>query len=628
MANFIKMAIVQSILSLHAQGLSGRQIARTLRIGRGTVARYLRRQRQADSNGAIAPIEPGRVIAASNGAIAPPGSGRAAASAASSHPPADTAGPPTEGTAVGRPSKAAPWQDFILQKHAQGLSAKRIHQDLREEPGTDEISYDSVRRLLKRQGTSRPIPFRRMECAPGQEAQVDFGTGARIVMPDHPMGGARKRRKTHVLRVVLSHSRKAYSEACFRQTAEDFLRVLENAFWHFGGAPRTVVVDNLKAAVLRADWFDPELNPKLQSFAQYYGTVILPTKPRTPRHKGKVERGVGYVQDNGLKARDFASLEAQNQHLTRWEATVADTRIHGTTKRHVGKVFHEVEQPALLPLPAERFPFFHEAQRKVSRDGHVEVAKAYYSVPPEYLGRTVWARWDGRVVRIFNQRLEQIAMHVQCQPGKFSTLGEHIVPEKISGLERGAAYLLNKVSLIGPQSHQWAEAMLAARGIEGTRVLLGLLALEKRYRPENLEKACEIALSYGAYRLRTIRKLLSRDALLQQPLPFLDEHPIIRPLDDYGRIVAAALRRQEDRSSMSEGFSRHDSGVPWLPKTKDPGSANCRGLASSGTRPRSGYPLPGCGHHAEHGPAEPGSVSPDSSSVVPPSSFYQEQRDE
>ena len=166
---------------------------------------------------------------------------------------------------------------------------------------------------------------------------------------------------------------------------------------------------------------------KLQSFAQYYGTVILPTKPRMPRHKGKVERGVGYVQDNGLKAREFASLEAENQHLAHWEQNIADTRIHGTTKRHVGKVFREVEQAALLPLPAERFPFFHEAQRIVSRDGHIEVAKAYYSVPPEYLGRTVWARWDERLVRVFNHRFEQIALHVRREPGKFSTLGEHIV---------------------------------------------------------------------------------------------------------------------------------------------------------------------------------------------------------
>jgi transposase len=605
-ANLIKMAIVQSILLLHAQGLSGRQIARKLRIGRGTVARYVRRQRQAASNGAIAPMDPARVGAAPKGAIAPTGLDPAAASAESSPARSETA-------AVGPQSKAVRWRDFILQKHAQGLSARRIHQDLRDEPGTDEISYDSVRRLLKRLGTSRPLPFRRMECEPGQEAQVDFGTGARVVTPEG------KRRKTHVLRVVLSHSRKGYSEACFRQTAEDFLRVLENAFWHFSGAPKTVVVDNLKAAVLHADWFDPELNPKLQSFAQHYGTVILPTRPRTPRHKGKVERGVAYVQDNGLKARQFTSPEEQNRHLLEWETNIADTRIHGTTKRHVGKVFREVEQPMLLPLPRERFPFFHEAQRKTNRDGHIEVAKAYYSVPPEYLGRTVWARWDGRVVRVFNHRLEQIALHVRREPGKFSTLGEHLVPEKISGVERGATWLLNKIRLIGPQAHAWAEAMLAARGIEGMRVLQGLLALQKRCPLEALEKACEIALSYAAYRLQTIRKLVSRDALPQQPLPFLDEHPIIRPLDDYGRIVAAALQRQTDRPSVGEGFERHNwtkAGVACgheksLAASMAPGPADL-------LPPRSSYPSPGCTS------AEPDSVSPDVSSVVPPSSFHQE----
>ncbi len=408
MANRLKMTVAQSILSLHAQRWSQHRIADTLEIDRGTVARHIRRAALAAqpdpagiSNAANAPIDPARVAAAdSKAAIAPTGSATAA-QPVSTVPAAIGVG------SAGRQSDAEPWRESILAGHAQGLSAKRIHQDLVAELGASGISYDSVRRLLKRLGAVRPLPMRRMECEPGQEAQVDFGSGARIKTPEG------KRRKTHVLRVVLSHSRKAYSEACFRQTAEDFLRVLENAFWHFGGVPKTVVVDNLKAAVLRPDWFDPDLNPKLQSFAQHYGTVILPTKPRMPRHKGKVERGVGYVQDNGLKVREFASLEAENQHLAHWEQNIADTRIHGTTKRHVGKVFREVEQAALLPLPAERFPFFHEAQRIVSRDGHIEVAKAYYSAPPEYLGRTVWARWDERLVRVFNHRFEQIALHVR-----------------------------------------------------------------------------------------------------------------------------------------------------------------------------------------------------------------------
>jgi hypothetical protein len=152
---------------------------------------------------------------------------------------------------------------------------------------------------------------------------------------------------------------------------------------------------------------------KLLSFARHYGTVILPTKPRTPRHKGKTERGVGYAQDNALKGRQFENLEQQNRHLLAWEASVADQRIHGTTRQQVGKVFAEIERPALLPLPRERFPCFQEAQRMVNRDGHIEVAKADYSVPPEYLSRKVWARWDARLVRVFNSHFEQIALHVR-----------------------------------------------------------------------------------------------------------------------------------------------------------------------------------------------------------------------
>ena len=246
------------------------------------------------------------------------------------------------------------------------------------------------------------------------------------------------------------------------------------------------------------DWFDPELNPKLQSFAQHYGTVILPTKPRTPRHKGKIERGIGYVKGNALKAHKFTALEDENRHLARWEETVADTRIHGTTKRQVGRVFAAVERPALLPLPAERFPSFHEAKRRVNRDGHIEVAKAYYSVPTEFLGREVWARWDARLVRVFDHRFRQIAIHVRHEHGRFSTQAAHIAPEKISGLERGVAWLLGRVEWIGPQTHAWAEAMVAARGIEGTRVLQGLLSLAKKHPPAALEKACDTALSHGA----------------------------------------------------------------------------------------------------------------------------------
>jgi hypothetical protein len=101
------------------------------------------------------------------------------------------------------------------------------------------------------------------------------------------------------------------------------------------------------------------------SFCEHYGTVIMPTKPAMPRHKGKIEAGIKYVQANGLAGKQFVSLGAQNVHLAHWEETVADTRIHGTTRQQVRAHFLTVEKPKLLPLPASLFPVFSEAPRKI-----------------------------------------------------------------------------------------------------------------------------------------------------------------------------------------------------------------------------------------------------------------------
>jgi transposase len=550
MANRLKMATVQAILQLHSLHWSQRRIAEELEIDRKTVRRHLLRH----LGGPNAPKAP-------TGSDGSKGTTLDLVPAPDNEPsdPADLSGVPnTPGAPTGSPaprdehrraglagqrSACEPHRELIVVKLEHGLSSQRIHQDLVANHGFT-ASYWSVRRFVQRLTGRTALPMRRMEVESGAEAQIDFGTGAPIALPDG------KRRKTHVFRVVLSHSRKAYSEVCYRQTTDDFLRAIENAFWHFGGVPKTLVIDNLKAAVAHPDWFDPELNPKLLSFCQHYGTVILPTKPYTPRHKGKIERGIGYVKGNALKGHTFSSLEAQNQHLELWERSVADTRIHGTTKQQVGRVFAEVERAALGPLPTDRFPSFQEARRIVSRDGHVEVAKAYYSVPPEYLGRTVWARWDTRLVRIFNSRMEQIAVHVRQEPGRFSTLGEHLVAEKISGIERGAVWLLAKTQSIGPQAHKWAESMLQTRGIEGLRVLQGLLALANRHTGSEVDQACGTALSYGAFRLRTLRQLLKRRGPTQEPLPFLDEHPIIRPMTDYGHWVRSALASHEGRNQQ------------------------------------------------------------------------------
>jgi transposase len=532
MSNLLKVAMIETILSLRQRGWSQRRIARELGINRETVARYLR-QPPAPPKPAIAPLGSSLTEDTSKPAIAPLGSDGALPSV--EQPPC-AEGPP----AVGRPSDCAPWRAAIQSKLELGLSAQRIHQDLVAEHGFTG-SYYSVRRFVRQLEETLELPFRRLECAPGEEAQVDFGTGAPLVLPDG------SRRRTHVFRIVLSHSRKGYSEAVTRQTTDEFLGCLENAFWHFGGVPQRLILDNLRAAVRKADWYDPELNPKVRSFGQHYGVSFLPTRPYTPRHKGKVERGVDYVQENALKGRTFAGLAEQNQFLLDWERTVADTRVHGTTRRQVGSHFLSAERPALQRLPLERFPCFQEARRVVHRDGHVEVERAYYSVPPEYLARRVWARWDSRLVRIFNDRLEQIAVHVKHEPGRFSTQSQHIAGPKISGVERGAAWLLGQVRRLGPHSLRWAEAMIGARGVEGVRVLQGLLNLAHRHSCAAIERACDIALSHSAYRLRTVRALIDRDASRQETLPFLEQHEFIRPLSDYDQFVHDAFLKEVQR---------------------------------------------------------------------------------
>jgi len=405
-----------------------------------------------------------------------------------------------------------------------GLSAQRIYQDLVVEH-TFAGSYQAVKRFVRQVRQTQPVPFVRMEVLPGAEAQVDFGQGAWVVVDG-------KRKRPHLFRIVLSYSRKAYSEVVWQQTTESFIRCLENAFRFFGGVPATLVIDNLRAAVTRADWYDPEVNVKLAEFARHYGTAILPTRPAMPRHKGKVEAGVKFAQNNGLKGRSFASLAAQNLFLAEWEASVADTRIHGTTRQQVAQVFQTVERAKLKPLPAGLFPVFEEAPRTVHRDGYIELQRAYYSVPPEYVGRLVWARWEARLLRVFNQRREVIAVHALAEPGKFITDPNHLHSPYRQVVQQGLDHLLDRARLIGVQTGSWAEAMVQQRGPIGVRVLHGLLALAQKHPVKALELAAQKALHHGTWRLQDLRTLLERSAPSPQ-LDFLDTHPLIRNLDTY-----------------------------------------------------------------------------------------------
>ena len=551
----LSMASIQSIETLHRSGHSNREIARILGIDRGAVNKYVRRLRTAEA-------PPAMPEAGSEDSQNQPnlrtGSGGEGPGSEASEEPQNRPKPhmlqtvsQTSGNSPGFPGRTGPkslceqYREMIAVKLDQGLSSVRIHQDLRSEhsfPG----SYHSVRRFIEQLGVKKPLPFRRMEVDPGHEAQIDFGTAALVTDAEG------RKRRPWMFRIVLSQSRKAYSEVVWRQTTDNFIAAIENAFHYFGGVPKTLVIDNLKAAVKQADWFDPEIHPKLQSFAAHYGTAILPTRPYTPEHKGKVESSVKYAKNNALMGRTFASLAEQNEYLLQWEASVADTRIHGTTKKQVRQQFEDIERPALMPLPRDCFANFHEARRAVNRDGHLEVDKAFYSAPAEYIGRRVWVRWDARLVRVFNDQWRQIALHSKIEPGRFRTDSSHVPAEKVSSVERGTNALLRQISTIGPQTKAWSELVIQSRGVQGIRVLVGLKALAGKHTSEELEQACGTAVSYGACRLKSIRNLLKRPASqTQQALSFIEEHPIIRPLSDYSLESLNTFRKERNHERES-----------------------------------------------------------------------------
>jgi transposase len=242
-------------------------------------------------------------------------------------------------------SVCEPFRETIEQGLGRGRNAMAIWQDL----VTDyqfEGAYNTVKRFVgKLRGSRQPEQAGIILTAPGEEAQVDYGTGP---MVRDPQTG--KYRRTRLFVMTLGYSRKTVRLLVFRSSTRTWAELHETAFRRLGGSCRVLVLDNLKEGVLTPDIYDPTLNPLFKDVLAHYGVVALPCKVRDPDRKGKVESGVGHAQKTPLKGQRFESLEEAQTYLDQWESRWADTRIHGTTKRQVAVMFAE-EKPALLPLP-------------------------------------------------------------------------------------------------------------------------------------------------------------------------------------------------------------------------------------------------------------------------------------
>jgi len=439
-------------------------------------------------------------------------------------------------------SNAAAYDQIIRKKLAIGLHAKRIFQDLVTEFDYPH-SYDSIKRYVRYIRKKSPKVYARIHTPPGREAQVDFGQGA----PTLKNG---KYVKPWLFKMVLSFSRHSYEEVVWHQDVETFIRCHENAFAYFSGVPELVRLDNLKSGVLRANLYEPVLNPNYEAFAQHAGFAPLPCLPRKPEHKGKVESGVGYTQDNALKGLKFKSLEAQNAHLRHWNRTWARTRIHGTTKKQVWALFAESEQSALKSLPGEPFQFFKISSRTVHPDGHIEVDRAYYSVPHKYVGQKVAVHYNSLWVKAFIKG-NRIAFHKKMGPGRFKTERTHLPKNKSITTEEYKHHLLRQAQRIGPGCLEWSQLALKTRDQLAFRAIQGVVRLVGKYDLETINRACSEASRMGRLRYHTV-KLICDDELFTHeygPSPqteLLKAHDLIRPIDDYQNIVNAMTQQKEN----------------------------------------------------------------------------------
>jgi len=429
-------------------------------------------------------------------------------------------------------STCEPFREAIELGLSRGRNAMAIWQDLVAEqgfPGT----YQTVKRFVRKlRGNPPPQARAVILTAPGEEAQVDYGQGP---MVRDPQTG--RYRRTRLFVMTLGWSRKAVRLLTFRSSSRIWAELHEKAFRRLGGSTRVVVLDNLREGVLVPDVYDPTLNPLYRDVLAHYGALALPCRIQDPDRKGKVESGVGHAQRTPLKGKRFESLEEAQAYLDRWEASCADTRIHGTTKRQVAAMFAE-EKPTLLPLPLEPFRYYQHGQRIVHLDGCVEVEAAYYGLPPGWIGRQVNVQWDELYVRILHPHTGQLLReHVRQKRGWYRIQKEDHPKKKPLRVSQ----LLWRASRAGSHIGTLCDLIYTQLGEPGVRRVLGVLSLAKKFGAAAVEDACAAALEMGVHEYRFVRRYLERTP--QLTLRQVD--PLIRELVHYRDLINQRTQETE-----------------------------------------------------------------------------------
>jgi transposase len=413
------------------------------------------------------------------------------------------------------------------------MTAKQIRRLLAEQG--DVFSYSSVKRYVRKlKPGARPVTVR-LETAPGEQVQVDFGQ-VMLQLPD-------TRKKVWAFVMTLSYSRHRFVRFVERQDTNTWLDCHIRAFEFFGGCPRTVLLDNLKAGVVKPDLYDPTLNRAYAELERHYGFVADPAKVRTPEHKGKVERSMPTVRQQLVAGRQYRDLAEANEKALAWSMTGIGMEKHGTTHEEPVLRFDRDERNCLIPLPASRFETPLWKKCTVHPDHHVVFDKSYYSVPTRYVGKEVWVRGTFQLTEIFLDGA-RIKCHARAHKAGTWRTDQNDYPEKAKAfLFAHPTWCRQQAETLGESVSLMVNQILAPHSLMNLRKAQAVLRLADRHGAESLDAACRHLLRFGSTSRASLQRLLERGIpkeleLLPIPLISTEGEQCLHPAHSFGEVAA------------------------------------------------------------------------------------------
>lgn len=407
---------------------------------------------------------------------------------------------------------------------------KRMHVELRRKGVTLELLWQEYRAAhpdgygysrfceLYREFSGGLDIVMRQTHRPGEKLFVDFA-GATMPIVDPTTGEVRQ---AAVFVAAMGASSMTYCEALESQELRHWLAAHVRAFEFLRGVPHVLVPDNLKAAVTKASFYDPDINPSYQDLATYYGAVVIPARVRKPRDKSKVENAVQQVERwvlAPLRNQNFFSLAEANHAIRErlaWLNDRAFSKLEGSRRT----LFEQIDQPALKPLPTKRFEIPEwRLGAGVNIDHHVEFDHHYYSVPYALVQKRVDIRATASTVECMHQG-QRVASHPRSYArGKYSTADEHRPRTHRQFAQWTPSRLIRWASTIGPETAAAVETVMQNRKHpeQGYRTALGIIRLADRFGAERTEQACARAKQLRSLNFRTIQSLLKNGLDKQAP---------------------------------------------------------------------------------------------------------------